>query len=104
MVERLVAEEPGLSQRFAVWGSAPEFTAVSTWSGSGFLYRGAHDASAPVNGGTVRVAGQPVHINPASRTRQNLPDAHLTFVTFPTLGHSPPADWPIIAWRAMQSA
>jgi poly(3-hydroxybutyrate) depolymerase len=103
MVERLVAQEPGISQRFAVWGSAPEWTQVSPWRGIGFLFSGAHDASAPADGGTVRILGEAVHINPAAGTRQNLPHAQLRFVAFPALGHSPPANWPEIAWQAMQS-
>jgi len=103
MVERLVAQAPSVSQRFAVWGSAPEWTQVSSWSGTGYLFHGAHDGAVPLGGGTVRIADQTFHINPSSDTRRNLPRAHLTFATFATLGHSPPPDWPEIAWQALQS-
>ena len=103
MVERLVAERPDIAKRFAVWGAAPEWTTPSRWDGTGYLFHGEVDRSVPVAGGTVRLAGRLIHINPASETRRLLPDAHLIFITVPKLGHVAPITWPDIAWNALQS-
>jgi len=103
MVERLVSEAPKLSSRFAVWAGAPEFPSISDWRGQGFLYDGALDTTVPRSCGNVRIAGKEIRIKAAVHTSTCLPAAHLHYVTFPGQGHSPPSDWPEIAWQALQS-
>ena len=101
MVERLVSQEPSISKRFAVWAAAPEMTYQGNWKGQGFLYHGADDTTVPVTGGNVVIEGIPTHIKPLTQTGKCLPDAQLVTVTLPRLGHSPPPNWPELAWSAL---
>jgi polyhydroxybutyrate depolymerase len=103
MVERLVAERPAVATRFAVWGGAPEMPESGRWLGKGALYSGALDTQVPIRGGTVLVGGQPTLIRPATASGTWLLGAHLQQIVVPGVGHTPPAGWPELAWRALSA-
>ena len=104
MVERLVSMEPDISDRFAVWAAAPEMTDQGDWQGHGYLFHGADDTTVPLTGGNVVIEGIPSHIKPTTQTGRCLPNAHQVSVTLPRLGHSPPSNWPELAWSALLGA
>ena len=88
MIERLITEHPSLSDRFVVWAGAPEMPWRSNWAGHGLLFSGTADHTVPSTGGTVFLGGREVQIQPAGRTRRCLPQANLTFIRLPGVGHS----------------
>lgn len=101
MVERLVAERPDVSSRFALWASAPEMPTAGTWSGHGYLFARTDDPVVPRAGGTVVIGGLATRIRPAAATKTWLPDAQLTVTLIKGYGHGTPADWPELAWAAL---
>lgn len=101
MVERLLAERPELSSRFAVWGAAPEMPVAGHWSGAGSLYDGAGDTTVPWAGGTVPIGGVPVLIRPAQSTGSWLIGAHLHGEVIKGYGHTPAPNWPELAWQSL---
>jgi poly(3-hydroxybutyrate) depolymerase len=102
MVERLLAERPQLSSRFAVWGAAPEMPVAGHWTGMGSLYDGAGDTTVPWAGGTVTIGGVPVQIRPSQATGSWLIGARLHGEVIKGYGHSPAPNWPELAWRSLQ--
>jgi poly(3-hydroxybutyrate) depolymerase len=104
MVERLVAEEPGISDRFAVWGAAPEMPTPGFWSGVGDLFEGSHDALVPRFGGTVTFDGATTQIRPATDTASWIRLAQLRTHVIAGWGHPPPPAWPELAWAALARA
>ena len=101
MVERLVAEMPQITMRFAVWASAPEMPRPGQWQGNGYLFHGSADSTVPLAGGHVRIGGSVVTIRPGSTTGRWLIGSHLLSIVVPKRGHAPPPNWPDIAWSAL---
>ena len=101
MVERLVAERPSVSNRFAVWAAAPEMPVAGYWTGDGNLFAGTDDLIIPRQGGRVVIGGVIAPIGPASSTGRWLKGAQLRQTLIPGQGHAPPADWPELAWPAV---
>ena len=101
MVERLLAERPGVSNRFAVWASAPEMPVAGYWTGEGNLFAGTDDLVIRRQGGRVAIGGILSSIRPASSTGRWLKGAQLRATVIPGQGHAPPADWPELAWAAL---
>jgi poly(3-hydroxybutyrate) depolymerase len=101
MVERLLAERPRVSNRFAVWAAAPEMPLAGHWTGDGNLFAGTADLIVPGQGGRVVIGGVLASIRPAASTGRWLKGAHLRQTLIPGQGHAPPADWPEIAWAAL---
>lgn len=101
MVERLLAERPSVSNRFAVWAAAPEMPSAGNWSGFGTLFAGTADLVIPRQGGRVVIGGILASIRPAASTGRWLKGAHLRQTLLPGEGHAPPADWPELAWAAL---
>ena len=101
MIERLVAERPDVSSRFALWASAPEMPTAGKWDGNGYLFARTNDPVVPRVGGTVVIGGLATRIRPAAATSTWLPDAHLTVTLINGFGHGPPANWPELAWAAL---
>ncbi len=101
MVERLLAERPRVSNRFAVWAAAPEMPVAGYWSGYGALFAGTDDRVISRKGGRVTIGGVPAVIRPAASTGRWLKGAHLSQTILPGQGHAPPADWPELAWAAL---
>lgn len=104
MVERLVAEHPEITQRFAVWGADPEMPTPGAWTGYGFIYDGVKDATVPWGGANPAtwLPGSPV-LRPVMDTGHYLVGAHLKGVLVGGEGHSPAADWPELAWKVLSS-
>jgi poly(3-hydroxybutyrate) depolymerase len=101
MVERLLAERPAVSNRFAVWAAAPEMPRAGHWTGSGSLFAGNGDIIVPAQGGRIIIAGIDTTIRPANVTGSWLQGAHLRRTVVPGEAHAPPADWPERAWAAL---
>jgi poly(3-hydroxybutyrate) depolymerase len=101
MVERLVAERPELSDRFAVWGAAPEMPTGGRWTGTGSLFEGRDDLLVPRTGGVVTFDGETHNFRPASETQSYLIGARLKTFVVSGLGHAPPPSWPEMAWNAL---
>jgi poly(3-hydroxybutyrate) depolymerase len=101
MVERLLAERPSVSNRFAVWAAAPEMPVAGHWTGYGNLFAGTDDLIVPRQGGRVVIGGVLASIRPAQSTSRWLQGAHLRQTFIPGQGHAPPADWPETAWAAL---
>lgn len=104
MVERLIAEHPEITQRFAVWGAAPEMPTAGHWNGYGYLYDGVNDRTVPWSGANPAywLPYSPV-IRPVMCTGQYLIGAHLQGILIGNAGHSPVAAWPELAWKALTS-
>jgi polyhydroxybutyrate depolymerase len=103
MAERLLAARPSLSDRMAVWGSAPEMPFPGSWSGRVWIGHGALDTTVPWAGGTVTLADHQVVIRPGQATRTYLPAAHLSAHVYTGVGHASPAWWPSRAWAALSA-
>jgi predicted esterase len=121
MAERLLAEQPSLSDRFAVMGAAPEMPLPGQWAGRGFILHGAKDTTVPWRGGTVtltpelcrialginprlsRECGGTYLIRPGQATRGYLKGARLSAMVLPGHGHRPPPNWPALAWSRMNA-
>ncbi len=101
MVERLLAERSSVSSHFAVWAAAPEMPAPGHWTGYGNLFAGTDDLIVPRQGGQVIIGGVLASIRPAQSTSRWLQGAHLRQTLIPGQAHAPPADWPEIAWAAL---
>jgi poly(3-hydroxybutyrate) depolymerase len=101
MVERLLAERPSVSNRFAVWAAAPEMPVAGYWTGEGSLFSGTDDLIIPRHGGRVVIGGILAVIRPAASTGRWLKGAHLHQTVIPGQAHAPPPDWPEIAWSAL---
>ena len=101
MVERLLAERPLVSNRFAVWAAAPEMPVAGNWTGRGELFAGTGDLVVPRQGGRVVIGGIPALIRPAASTGRWLKGAHLHQTVIPGQSHAPPANWPELAWAAL---
>ena len=119
MAERLLAEKPWLSGRFAVMGAAPEMPAAGRWTGKGYILHGARDTTVPWRGGTVtltpelcrfslgvaprlsRECGGTYLIRPGQATRGYLRGARLSATVLPHWGHRPPTNWPALAWSRL---
>ena len=104
MVERLAAERPALSDRFAVWGAAPEMPSPGRWTGTGILFEGNEDFLVPRAGGLVTFDGSTNIFRPAAETQTWLRGAHLRTFIVNGRGHAPPPSWPELAWNALTSA
>ncbi len=102
MVERLLAERPGLSSAFAVWGAAPEMPTAGRWAGEGFLFNGSLDLIVPMKGGIVSFRGITTTVRPTGETKIWLAGAHLCDITIRGGGHAPPVNWPEMAWKALR--
>ena len=103
MVERLVAEHPEITTRFAVWGAAPEMPSPGHWSGNGYIYDGALDLTVPWLGGLVNILGTTYAIRPAQSTASWLIGAHLSGHLVPGYAHPPEPGWSNLAWSLMSS-
>ena len=103
MVERLVAEDPGLTNRFAIWAAAPEMPKAGHWSGDGFLFRGSRDTTIPPGGGTITLVGRRTIIRPVATTNKWLIGAHLTTTVVTGQTHATPPGWAATAWSALSS-
>jgi poly(3-hydroxybutyrate) depolymerase len=103
MVERLVAEEPWLTGRIAVWGAAPEMPVAGKWSGTATIYDGVKDKTVPYAGGKVTIAGILLTIRPALTTGRWLVGAHLKGILVPKVGHVPAPNWPELAWKSFDA-
>jgi polyhydroxybutyrate depolymerase len=101
MAERLLAERPWLSDRLAVWASAPEMAFPGAWTGRAWLGHGALDATVPWAGGITTIAGHQVPMRPGQATPRWLVGARLSARVYIALGHAPPAWWPQAAWAAL---
>lgn len=101
MVERLVAEHPEITNRFAVWGAAPEMPVAGHWSGYGAIYDGAKDTTVPYAGGQVKIINTVYTIRPALTTKNWLIGASLKGVVVPGYGHTPQPGWPTLAWSEL---
>jgi poly(3-hydroxybutyrate) depolymerase len=104
MVERLVAEQPAISDRFAVWGAAPEMPTPGQWFGVGNLFQGSKDLFVPAAGGVVSFDGVTNRIRPAIATPDFLVGADLRTFVQNGFGHPPPSSWPEMAWAALVSS
>jgi poly(3-hydroxybutyrate) depolymerase len=103
MAETLVWRRPWLTQRVAVWGSAPEMLGgPSAWTGRMLILHGADD-------GIVPWQGEPLapwcacQLRPGQATRTYLPAAHLEAHVYAGLKHTPPSWWPARAWAALHA-
>ena len=103
MVERLVAEDPSITDRFAVWGAAPEMPTAGHWSGKGFIYDGGNDTTVPWRGGVSTILGKTYLIRPAQATGSWLIGADLSGHLVPGYGHSPEPGWALLAWHQLSS-
>jgi poly(3-hydroxybutyrate) depolymerase len=103
MVERLVAEHPGITRRFAVWAAAPEMRTGGIWNGDGLLARGTADKVVPATGGRVRIVGLMTYIRPVSSTGQWLRGGHFVSLVVQGRGHGTPPNWPETAWSFLNS-
>lgn len=101
MVERLIAERPGIARHFAVWAAAPEMPTVGAWTGYGALFSGSNDTVVPRRGGVVRIFGVRVTIRPGAVTSHWLQGAHLSRTVIAGALHGTPPDWPELAWTAL---
>jgi poly(3-hydroxybutyrate) depolymerase len=101
MAERLVAEQPDITRRVAVWAAAPEMPKAGQWTGYLAAYDGSRDTTVPYAGGESFIGGQDVTIRPVSATVNWLIGATVHAVTVKGAGHGPVADWPAIAWREL---
>jgi poly(3-hydroxybutyrate) depolymerase len=101
MVERLVAEHPGVADRIAVWGAAPEMPRSGRWSGVDLLYDGAGDRTIPDNGGRVRIGTSEYTIRPEVATSHWLIGGHVESFRVTGYGHAPEPNWPEVAWKAL---
>jgi polyhydroxybutyrate depolymerase len=103
MVERLVAERPGISRRVVIWAGAPEMPKPGRWSGRITIYDGFEDRTTPHTGGVSRIGGHAVEIRSFSETSRWLIGAAVRTVIVPGAGHLPEANWPEIAWRELNA-
>jgi poly(3-hydroxybutyrate) depolymerase len=101
MVERLLAERPYLSDRFAVWASAPEMPTPGRWYGTGIIFDGVKDKTVPRAGGRSYIGGHATIVRPASATKNWLVGANLRQIVVPGAGHVPEPGWPTTAWREL---
>jgi poly(3-hydroxybutyrate) depolymerase len=101
MIERLLAERPNVSDRFALWAAAPEMPIRGTWAGHGYLFARTLDPVVPRAGGVATIGGLRTRIRPSADTGKWLIGAHLTFDFTTGYGHGTPAGWPDVAWAAL---
>jgi len=71
------------------------------WAGVATIYDGVKDKTVPYRGGHVVIAGTMVTIRPALTTGDWLVGAHLKGIVVPGVGHTPPPNWPELAWKAL---
>jgi poly(3-hydroxybutyrate) depolymerase len=101
MAERLVAERPWISDRIAVWGTAPEMRISGHWSGKATIFGGEEDKTVPWAGGKSYIGGVNVTIRSVRSTSNWLIGAHLTYIQVPDVAHNPRPGWPELAWAQL---
>ncbi len=97
MAERVVIEQPQLTNRFVVAGSAPEMNQPGTWPGRGWIYHSRLGTTVPW-AGTPNATWCSCVIRAGQATRNYILGASLWAMVDPNRGHAVPPDWPEVAW------